>query len=176
MKTPTQQEVKDRLHYDPETGVMTWVKRPSLNMRAGMIAGNKNTTLGYHMIVFNKQIHRMHRIIWLYVHGCMPTGQIDHINGDGFDNRLSNLREVTFLQNQINKKIPTTNKSGHKGVSFVKATGKWKAYGTANKTYKSLGYFVNIDEAIKARQLFENECFGEFNRIKAISQDKGESV
>src|SRR3990167_9841185 len=62
----------------------------------------------------------MHRLIL----GNHSGITIDHINGNGLDNRKSNLRFCTHAQNMANRKTPTTNKSGYKGVSaFGK---KWR--------------------------------------------------
>ena len=47
---------------------------------------------------------QMHKIVWAWHHGRFPTLQIDHINGNGFDNRIENLREVTPSENQLNQR------------------------------------------------------------------------
>lgn len=46
---------------------------------------------------------RLHRAIWLFVHGFIPDGMdLDHINGDRTDNRIANLRLVTPKENKAN--------------------------------------------------------------------------
>ena len=45
----------------------------------------------------------MHRVVWAWHHGRLPTMQIDHINGNGFDNRIENLREVSQSENMRNQ-------------------------------------------------------------------------
>ena len=61
----------------------------------------------------------MHRAIWAWHHGCFPTMQIDHINGNGFDNRIGNLREVSPSENMMNQLYPwkPNAKTGLPGVS-----------------------------------------------------------
>ena len=48
----------------------------------------------------------MHRAIWAWHNGCFPTLQIDHINGNGFDNHIGNLREVSGSENKKNTHYP----------------------------------------------------------------------
>ena len=60
----------------------------------------------------------MHRAIWAWHNGCFPTLQIDHINGNGFDNRIGNLREVSPSENMMNQLYPwkPNAKTGLPGV------------------------------------------------------------
>ena len=59
-----------------------------------------------------------HWAVWAWHNGCFPTMQIDHINGNGFDNRIGNLREVTQSENMRNQYRPwkPNAKSGLPGV------------------------------------------------------------
>lgn len=76
--------------------------------------------------------------------------QVDHINGDGLDNRKQNLRVVTASQNQWNSKIRKDNVSGQKGVAFVKKEKSWVVHIQTNGKRKYLGYFHEKKDAIKA--------------------------
>ena len=49
---------------------------------------------------------QMHKIIWAWHHGRFPTMQLDHINGNGFDNHIENLREASLSDNQLNQLLP----------------------------------------------------------------------
>jgi hypothetical protein len=85
--------------------------------------------------------------------------EVDHENGDGNDNRWSNLREASHVQNMANiKKLTKANSSGIKGVSYCKATGKWRAYAGG----KSLGYFTSLEAAANVRRAHAEVCYGEF--------------
>ncbi|MBR7043635.1 MAG: HNH endonuclease [Prevotella sp.] len=48
----------------------------------------------------------MHVVVWAWHNGRFPTMQIDHINGNGFDNHIENLREVSGSENKKNTLYP----------------------------------------------------------------------
>jgi len=137
------------LNYDPNTGEFRW--RISGNgRRLRDIAGSLNSK-GYIVIGINGQIYYAHRLAWLWTHGTWPADQIDHINGDRADNRLSNLREATRSLNAQN--IRTASKdsaSGFLGISFRKDTGRWQARIQVKDRRLSLGYFSTPEEASAA--------------------------
>ena len=87
---------------------------------------------------------------------------IDHINGNGLDNRKSNLRVCTNQQNQRNARKKRTASSIYKGVSFVKARSKFRAYIVVNNKQTGLGQFSNEIDAAKAYDQKAKELFGEF--------------
>lgn len=91
---------------------------------------------------------------------------IDHINRDRLDNRRSNLRVVDYSMNGFNKGKQSNNTSGHVGVSWEKRRNKWEAHIKINKKKKFLGYFDDIDDAIKARRKAEIEYYGEIRDSK----------
>lgn len=95
-----------------------------------------------------------------------PEGlEVDHKNGDGLDNRRSNLRLVTHQQNMHNMRINKNNKSGHKGIFFCNRENKWIAKIKVNSKTINLGYFSNIDDAITVRINAVSKYHGEFGRI-----------
>jgi hypothetical protein len=142
----TQQKLKELLNYNQDTGIFTWNKRLSSRAGIGDVAGCKNIK-GYIYIGIDKVCYKAHRLAWLYVYGYIPKKQIDHINGNPSDNKITNLREVTVYQNALNQKKAKNNTSGIKGISVCKKTNKWHVRITVNGKRKSLGLFDDLDLA-----------------------------
>lgn len=86
---------------------------------------------------------QMHRVIL----DAPPETLVDHINGNGLDNRRSNLRVANPAQNRQNMGRPAHNTSGLKGASWCKRTKKWQATISANKKQYHLGRFATPEEA-----------------------------
>ena len=99
---------------------------------------------------------------------------VDHINGNGLDNRRENLRIVTPQQNAFNRAIQTNNTSGHKGVSLVKRNNKWLARIGFNGKRIVIGTFDNYDDAVEARKMAEIKYYGEYSRQYGNVCDKTE--
>lgn len=96
-----------------------------------------------------------------------PEGMdVDHIDGDGMNNRRSNLRVATRHENACNQKIRAANTSGFKGVSFEKFTGRWAASICSNNKYKRIGRFDTVDEAGAAYAEWSRSLHGRFGRIR----------
>lgn len=96
-----------------------------------------------------------------------PKGTVaDHISGDTLDNRRSNLRLCTPMQNSWNRKLNKNSSSGFKGVYRKKGSpNNWVFSLRANKKhYRGFG-FKNIEDAVKARALVMEKVHGEFARL-----------
>jgi hypothetical protein len=102
-------------------------------------------------------MYKAHRLAWFYTYGKIPADQIDHIDGDGLNNRINNLRDVTSRQNSRNARLIWNSKSGTMGVSFCNEKGMWRARINTNSGRKHLGRFIDIEDAIAARKAAEIE-------------------
>lgn len=117
MRIPSVAELREKLDYSPDTGVLIWKK-----LRNSKRIGQEAKTLdvaGYIQVSFGTGcVHKGHRIAWAIYHGEWPKGPIDHINGRRSDNRIANLREVDHQINCQNVRLGSmVNKStGFLGV------------------------------------------------------------
>ena len=177
----TQEQIKEKLKYDPETGVFVWNSH-SVQSRVGSVAGCKYTTNSgntYIRIRVGNQTLQAHRLAFLYIEGFLldPNIEVDHINGDGTDNRFNNLRKVTRIENSRNAKLNIRNNSGSCGVSFHKKTNGWYSYIMIEGKSKNLGVYASKEDAIKARKNAEIEYGFHKNHGSArIRFDKGMGI
>jgi hypothetical protein len=101
----------------------------------------------------------------VYLHQFLmnpPKGMVvDHIDGNGLNDRRSNLRVCTKQQNSFNCR-PIIGSSRFKGVHFFKPAGKWRARIRLNGREMCIGYFDDEIEAAKAYDRKARELFGEY--------------
>lgn len=116
---------------------------------------------------YNGKFGAMHRLIIKAPPGLM----VDHINGDGLDNRKKNLRLATNSQNQANKK-KILNKFGYKGVSKEKKTGKYFARIKKLGREIYLGMYDDPEKAAIAYNGAAKALFGEHASLNIISGQK----
>lgn len=93
-----------------------------------------------------------------------PNFVADHINGNGLDNRICNLRKVNKYQNAMNRR-KTRGISKYKGVTWRYQMNKWEARIIFNKKYKYLGCFKNERDAANAYDIAAKKYFGEFAKL-----------
>ena len=152
----TQKKLKEMLHYEPNTGIFTWLK-PKQGRRKNGVIGHKCN--GYVYITISRKIYLAHRLAWFYVYGAWPENQLDHEKHARDDNRIRKLSEATHQENQKNRSLNKNNKSGICGVSWHKQTKKWRASISVDKNVINLGFFVDKFEAICSR-LSANNKYG----------------
>ncbi len=167
-------QVRDLFNYDPVTGLITWRHHPrkARNYRVGKPAGSATTvraTTGVRYLKIGIRIPGAtntrvfahgHQIAWAHFYGKWPDHTIDHIDGNGLNNAISNLREVTPSINCRNQRLRAANKSGIPGVVWHKQIRKWQATaGTADCTGRRrciyLGVYESLMDAAAARKSYE---------------------
>lgn len=116
----------------------------------------------------NKRMVYLHRLII----GAKDGENVDHINGDKFDNRKSNLRIVTQAQNLYNSAIRSDNTSGYKGVVYVAdCEAKWEARIHKDGRKITLGRFTDPKDAAIEYNRWAKKLFGEYARLNEIKED-----
>jgi hypothetical protein len=117
----------------------------------------KNRNIWYARTSISGRIVPMHRLILNYS-GEYP---IDHINGDGLDNRKSNIRICSHSENQRNRHVFRNKSSSYRGVYLQKKCGNWIAMITVMGTRKYLGSFDSEEAAYNAYLLAASKYFRE---------------
>lgn len=156
------ERLRETLNYNPETGVFTWKKRPLSDFKnltsmctwnaryAGKVAGYLQPAKGwpYWGIKLAGKNLTAHRVAWFMYYGEMPD-VIDHIDGNGLNNRIANLRNTNSQGNQRNMR----QRSGRQLPMGVFASGqRFYAQIQVDKKRISLGGYDDLQSAIKARQ------------------------
>jgi hypothetical protein len=150
MKTElTQSRLKELLHYDPETGLFTWLVSTGRRVKVGDVAVSINGR-GYRQIQIDGKNYLAHRLAFLWVTGSFPKDQVDHIDGDPANNRWSNLRECTNAENNQNRASRKNSSSKYVGVCWHKRDQKWVAHIRINGKPIHIGYFDTEEEAYQA--------------------------
>ena len=162
----TIEELREYLHYEPETGALRWKKSVGTRARVGKVAGSiAESAPGkqYRKLSIGRRMIWAHRIAFALHYGRWPHPCCDHIDGNGLNNRADNLRECSLSANQHNGRIARNNTSGAKGVSKHAASGLWRGAATL-RGKKYCKYFRRFEDAADyARQLRE-QLHGEFAR------------
>lgn len=151
------------LYYDHTSGLLHWkVSRGNQFTEVGMVAGHKHSSRGklYYRVRVDGHLIMGHWIVWAMTHGEWPIDQIDHIDGDGLNNRLCNLRIAPQSENNKNAAIRKDNPTGVCGVVRDKnfhMNGVFIAHIKADGKFKYLGRFKTLEEAAAVRKAAEHQ-------------------
>ena len=156
----TKERLRELLFYNPRTGVFIWrMNTRRAGLEAGYLANSQGTKS--RIIHIGDRWYKAHRLAWLYMTCVWPLNEIDHKDGDAWNNRWSNLREATHQQNRSNNRHYVTNKLGVLGVRRL-PSGKYYAKICSNGKNKYLGCYKTLEEARRVRRAAAREFFGEF--------------
>lgn len=166
-------ELRNLVSYDPASGTLTWLPRESRHFMAngahapehraalwnsryaGTPALNSREKQGYGHGDLLGARYKAHRVAWALHYGEWPASDIDHINGDAGDNRITNLRCVSKHENMRNQKLSRANTSGIVGVTWNTLRAKWSAQIKVDGRKHHLGLFSRKADAAAARKIAE---------------------
>lgn len=159
---PSPAYLRQRLRYEPDTGKLYWLPYPGMRPSWVTRWGGKEAFItthrqGYLIGRIDGSYYFAHRVAWALHHGAWPSDQIDHVNHDQKDNRLSNLRVVSKLDNMRNMPRLKNNTSGVTGVWFDKRISAWIAFIRVNRKLIRLGTFRVFGDAVAVRRTAETE-------------------
>jgi hypothetical protein len=156
--------------YEQSTGRLYHARNKSKNMtaRAGAPCSTRPGTGGYLWVHHDGRPHQQHRVVWWVVYGEWPKGEVDHIDHDRTNNRLSNLRVVDRGTNSRNCRLMKNNTSGHNSVHWDKKSKKWVANVCVNGKQTRIGQFDSLYDAIDARRFADERLEYHSNHGKTI--------
>jgi len=143
----TQRELKELIHYDPETGKFLKQGKP-----AGRFDKHR-----YLRITIKGKWHYAYRLAWLYMTGSFPKQKVTNRHGDPSNTQWENLIEVTRACKKINCKYKKYNAENQAGVYWNEQKQKWKAFIIVHNFNKDLGLYSSYINAKLARQHAEEE-------------------
>lgn len=134
----TQERLREFFSYDPDTGLFTSIKkRWGSKFPVGSVVGSPTGNGLYLEVRFDYRPYYLHRLAWFYMTGKWPDPEVDHEDGDGFNNRWRNLRETGRAGQMQNRAC--RNSTGFPGVYRV--DGSWAASITLDYQKHYLGCF-----------------------------------
>lgn len=151
------------LTFDFETGDILW-REPAPGRKVGRTAGW--VCKGHRHITVDYQTMQAHRAMWAVFYGEWPTELIDHRDTNPLNNRITNLRVATKAENGFNRGAQKNNKSGLKGVSWLKRERLFIAQIRANGINYRLGYFKKAEDAAAAYAAAAAIYHGDFARTR----------
>ncbi len=183
---PSADLLREMFDVNRETGVLTWRERPVDHFTSehgqkifntkysGRVAGTLSLRRGgrKYLTVNLGRNHRanhflVHRIVWTILNGEMPEGMdIDHINGNGTDNRPENLRMASRSENICNTRPRPRKHMMPRGVYYHAHSGLYRAEIKVMGKTISLGYYKlkSIAAVVRAKAAIKHHgAFARFN-------------
>lgn len=156
-------ELKEYLHYDPATGIFTWIKKYYANNVGDHPKPSHSE--GYIRVQFKGVRYFLHVVAFYWTYGYLPS-RVDHKNRITSDNRLENLRAATDAENACN--TGPKGRSKYRGLCWQKNTSKWVVILRKAGQKYYLGVFSDEKEAARAYNVKAREIHGEFAYINEV--------
>ena len=160
--------VRSILDYDKETGNLRWkprqTRRGLWNIKfAGKIAGTSETD-GRRKIVLKGKPYQHSHVAWVIVTGEWPRHEVDHLDTNPANNKWSNLREATRVQQLHNRCVMGNSTTGLKGVHKNKHGTTYNARIRVKGRRLFVGNFPTAEDAHAAYCIAASKYYGEFAR------------
>lgn len=165
MKLPSIDRLHELFRVDEAGNLVRKTSNPNAHYKEGDIAGGKNAW-GHLKVMVDCVMVYNHRIVWAMTYGEWPSMAIDHINGDGSDNRLCNMRLASDEENNHNRGKNKNNRTGYRGVCFDNRRKAYMAQITVGGRGKYLGHFKTAVQASDAYEAEAKILHGKFYRPK----------
>lgn len=153
-------DVLEYFEFNEQYKTIVWKKKPKqTRISIGSIAGRVTSPNGiteHYRIGFRGNVYFGHKLAWIIHHKEMPPEIIDHINGDGLDNRKSNLAKSSFKVNNKNKRLTRKNKLGIHGIR-IRGNGRFEVVIGDNGNIRYLGSSYDFFEACCLRKSWERK-------------------
>lgn len=163
MKTLTQEELKQKLHYDPKTGIFTWLIAPKRGgfagkkINVGSQAGAPSGKDKNHRIGIDGKVYFAQHLAWLYMEGYWAEHPIIFKDSDKLNLIWSNLQVKSLSCIMQSRQFKKKNKSGYTGIKRS-TSNKWVSVIKVNNKQYTLGAYSTILNALLARFTFQQQC------------------
>lgn len=133
----------------PMLSVRRWFPKKAFHLtyasRCEVVAPGKRVSMSMHSLLMKP-----------------PRGfVVDHVNGNGLDNRRENLRIVTLSHNSMNRKLRIDSRTGVRGVTKTRS-GKFTPHLQVDGNQVLKGAYDTVEEALAVRMAAEEKYFGEY--------------
>ena len=120
---------------------------------------------GYRRLCFAYYTFKAAHLVWAWVHGELPEGVVDHINGIRDDDRPVNLRLVDAFVNAQNRHGPARNRLVDLPLGvYPTQSGRFKASFVVRGVKHHVGVFDTAEEA-ESKYLELRRLFSEGNTL-----------
>jgi hypothetical protein len=164
-----QEYLKEIVEY--REGYFIRKRKTARKQRIGEILCQERVGAFYHRMCVDSIRYYTHRLIWIWHNGAIPVNmEVDHINCDGQDNRIENLRLCSRLENARNRRKYAANSSSiYKGVYWDARAQRWVARVKVLGKHVHLGVYTQEYKAALAYNSYIKDLHGDFANLNIIT-------